>query len=132
MSESSAEDPQIDPGFDQRLAEAEEALRKAFGGKPADFETALKRAGRNLPRRGRTAGQEVLAAQQLAGHPQLRAQVDWVRVNRALDRVIAAAESVDMKDRRRGRVIGAAASLAFNLLLFFTLVVLFARWQGWV
>ncbi|GAA6149285.1 hypothetical protein NBRC116586_23470 [Pseudooceanicola nitratireducens] len=118
--------------FETRLDEAEAALRKTFGGKPAGFEAALARAGRRLPRRARKAGREVLAAQQLAGHPQLRLQVDWARVHRALDRVIDGAKSVDMKDRRKGWVIGAAASLAFNLLLFFTLVVLFARWRGWI
>ena len=118
--------------FDRRLGEAEEALRKAYGGKPGTFAAALKRAGRRLPRRARTAGQEVLAAQQLAGHPKLRQQLDWAKVNKAIDRIMAAAGSVDRAEQRKGRLIGVAASLAFNLILLFVLLVVFARWQGWV
>lgn len=118
--------------FDRRVAAAEKALRVAYGGKPGTFEEALRRAGRRLPRRARKAGQEIVAAQALAGHPQLRLQIDWARVERALERVVEAANKVDRKDTRKGKVLGALASLAFNLLLLFTLIVLFAVWQGWV
>jgi hypothetical protein len=118
--------------FDRRLAKAEKALRQAYGGKPDTFEAALRRAGRRLPRKARKAGEEVVAAQALVGHPKLRLQIDWARVTRNLDRVIEAANKVDRKDSRKGKVLGALASLAFNLLLLFTLVVVFALWQGWL
>lgn len=118
--------------FHRRVALAEKALREAFGGKPDTFEAALRRAGRRLPRGARKAGEEIVAAQALAGHPQLRLQIDWKRVDRALERVVEACKRVDRKDSRKGQVLGALASLAFNLLLLFTLIVVFAVWQGWL
>ncbi|WP_407495408.1 hypothetical protein [Pseudooceanicola sp. MF1-13] len=118
--------------FERRIAKAEKALREAFGGKPNTFEATLRRAGRRLPRKARRAGEEVVAAQALAGHPQLRLQIDWDRVTKNLDRVIEAARRIDRKDDRKGRILGALASLAFNLLLLFTLIIVFAVWQGWL
>ncbi|EAQ04889.1 hypothetical protein OB2597_06385 [Pseudooceanicola batsensis HTCC2597] len=121
-----------DEDFNRRTEEAREALRKAFGGKPDTLRDALKRAGRRLPSRARKAGEAVLAAQDLAGHPKLRQQIDPLKVDRELDRLIAGARGIDRNDRRRGWMLGALASLAFNFLLLFVLWLLFALWQGWV
>lgn len=118
--------------FHRKLEEVEKALRKVFGGKPGTFEDALRRAGRRLPRGARRAGEEVIAAQQLAGHPGLRMRIDWAKVNRSLDRVRDSLKGVDLKDRRKGFVIGALASLAFNLILLFVLILVVARWRGWI
>ncbi|WP_188476089.1 hypothetical protein [Primorskyibacter flagellatus] len=118
--------------FQRRKTEALLAFRKAFGGDPKALEPALRRAGRRLPRRARKAGARLVGAEQMLGNPKLQQQVDAKQVNRDFDRLIAGVSGVDMKDRRKGWVLGALASLAFNLLLLFTLFVLFARWRGWL
>ncbi|WP_136637209.1 hypothetical protein [Pseudooceanicola onchidii] len=119
-----------DSRFNRRVKEAETALKKAFGGKPADLRQALARAGRRLPIRARKAGAEILAAQDLAGHPKLQQQLDAKKLDRAFDRLMEGIQSVDVKDLRSRRLIGGLASLAFNLLLLAALVIAFARWRG--
>ena len=118
--------------FQKRKTEALLAFRKAFGGDPKALEPALRRAGRRLPRGARKAGLRLVGAEQMLGNPKLQQQVDAKQVHRDFDRLTAGVSGVDMKDRRKGWVLGALASLAFNLMLLFTLFVLFARWRGWL
>jgi len=116
--------------FDRRVQDALKALKKAFGGSPADLRQALARAGRRLPMRARKAGAEIVAAQGLAGHPKLQQQLDARKLDLAFDRLIEGAKSVKVSDLRKRWLLGALASMVFNLLLFFVIFVVFARWRG--
>ena len=73
-----------------------------------------------------------MKAQPLAEHPKLQQQLDGEKLDKQFDRLIAGIKSVDMADRRKGAVLGALAATAFNLLVFFGLLLLFAMWRGWV
>lgn len=116
--------------FDRRVAEAEKAMKKAFGGKPVPLRQSLAKAGRRIPARARKAGAEIVAAQDLAENPKLQQELDQKKLDRAFDRLIEGVKSVDMKEIRSRWLIGGLASLAFNFLLFVTLVLAFARWRG--
>jgi hypothetical protein len=116
--------------FDRRVGEAEKALSKAFGGSRLTLRDGLSRAGRRLPMRARKAGAEIVAAQDLTGHPKLQQQLDGKKLDRAFDRLQEGIKSVDIKDLRSRWLLGGLASLAFNILLFFGLFLAFLRWRG--
>lgn len=116
--------------FDRRVAEAEKALLKAFGGSRVTLREGLSRAGRRLPMRARRAGAEIVAAQDLAGHPKLQQQLDAKKLEKAFDRLQEGIKSVDVKEMRSRWFLGGLASMAFNILLFFGLLLAFLRWRG--
>lgn len=116
--------------FDRRVQETVKSLKRVFGGDPKDLRQAMARAGRRLPMRARKAGSEIVSAQGLAGHPKLQQQLDGAKLDLAFDRLHEGIKSVDMREVRRKRLLGALASLAFNLLLFLGIVLAFARWRG--
>ena len=123
----------FDPAhFQTRLKEAQTLLKRTFGGDPKTLKAGLHKAGRRLPRKARLAGREIVKAQPLADHPKLQQQLDGKKLDKQFDRLIAGIKSVDMADRRKGAVLGALAATAFNLLVFFGLLLLFAMWRGWV
>lgn len=69
-----------------------------------------------LPRHIRKAAAVVDKAAQQATHPKLAKQIDMIEVRAAHRVVVDHLRKVDPKERRRGMVLGAAASLAINML----------------
>lgn len=115
--------------FDRRVQDSLKALKSAFGGKPADLRQALARAGRRLPLKARKAGAEIVSAQSLAAHPKLQQQLDQKALDLAFDRLDEGVRSVDVGELRKRWLLGALASAAFNLLLLFVLLLVFALWR---
>ena len=74
----------------------------------------------------------LMAAEKQAGHPKLSRQLDGVKITMAFDMLGEALARVDMKDRRKGLILGVLGSMAFNLIALIALFVLFALWRGWV
>ena len=116
--------------FDDQAGEARRALKKTFGGDPKDLQAALRRAGRRLPWRARRAGKVLVAAQAQAENPTLHPQLDPKPLDRAHERLMEGIASVDVKGARTRWILGSLASLAFNLLLFFTLLIVGAKMLG--
>ncbi|WP_163847059.1 hypothetical protein [Pseudooceanicola aestuarii] len=118
--------------FERRLAKVEVALRRKFRQSEGDLEDLMRHAGRRLPRAAHEAAQGLVQTRLQAGHPKLAPQIDAGRVDRQFRTVEAAIAAHDPAEARKRRWIGAGASLAFNLLLFFGLVMGFALWRGWI
>ncbi|MBY6043013.1 hypothetical protein [Phaeobacter italicus] len=114
-----------------KIAELRELLkdREHAGG---DLALALKRARRRLPRRIYRLGQELAAVQPLLEHPKLRMTVEESKLSRSADEVIKHLKSIDLADRRRGRVLDILASMAFALIVVAVLLIVVLRWRGFV
>ena len=106
----------------------QEQLQMKLGVKGRSLEHALQRAGRRLPRRARARGQVIVQAEKLAGHPKLSRQMDGPALKDAYDGLSAHLGKIDVADRRRGKWLSLAGSLAGNLLI---VVVAFLGWLWW-
>ncbi|MEC8575651.1 MAG: hypothetical protein VXZ09_18660, partial [Pseudomonadota bacterium] len=88
---------------------------------------------RRLPRRIYRLGQELAAVQPLLEHPKLRMTVEEeAKLSRSADEVIKHLKSIDLADRRRGRVLDILASMAFALIVVAVLLIVVLRWRGFV
>jgi hypothetical protein len=107
-----------------RLMEDKLSLRRG------PFEARLRRAGRRLPARIRAQGQIVAEAAAMAAHPRLARRIDHAAVHRAYIEIRGYLQRVDRADLRRGALLGILGGLAFNLLLFAVLAIVFLHWRG--
>ncbi|MEZ5796925.1 MAG: hypothetical protein R3D63_05180 [Paracoccaceae bacterium] len=96
------------------------------------LEGKLRRAGRRLPRRVREAVSVLAEAEVMAQNPRLLVRVDEGMVAQAYDVAVRHLNGVDGGARRRGTLVGIAASIAFSLLVLAGLVVAFVYWRGLV
>ena len=90
----------------------------------------LRRAGRRLPARIRAQAQIVAEAEALSLHPRLARRIDRQAVSRAFAEVRDHLGAIDPGYLRRGALLGMLAGLAFNMLLFTALALVFLRWRG--
>ena len=103
-------------------------LEAKLGVKSRDLSQALRRAGRRLPRRVRAQAAVLVAAEKRVGHPKLARQMDGGAVREAYAHVRA----IDGADARKGRILGLAGVIAFNLLLIIVAFVIWLWWRGYV
>ncbi len=92
----------------------------------------LRKGGRLLPRRVRAAADVLQTGAVMAQNPKLWAQVDQQAVAQAYDTCVRHLNGVDGFDRRKGAVLGIAASVAFSILAVATLLFAVLRWRGFI
>ena len=115
-----------------KVARLEKLLARKFGAETGPLAERLRKVGRDLPKSVRRDVQTVIDAAALAGNPRLSLQGDPRKVAEAFDRAVAHLEAVDVKDRRRGRMLTILGAVMFNLLAVFILLVIVLRWRGLV
>ena len=76
----------------------------------------LRKGGRLLPRKVRTAAEFLASAATMAQNAKLLLQIDDAAVAAAYDICLRHLGRVDAADKRRGLIVGIAASIAFSLL----------------
>lgn len=106
-------------------------LRSREGGR-GDLETVLKRRRRQLPRRIYRQGMTLAAALPLLAHPQLQMTVDQAPLRKAVKEVRGHLHSINVTDRRRGRILGVLASMGFAILVVLILLITVLRLRGFV
>ena len=106
-------------------------LRAREGGR-GDFASVLKKRRRNLPRRVYRQGLQLAAAEPLLRHPRLQMTVDQVPLRRAAKELRDHLESIDVADRRWGRVLDVLGSMGFAVLVVIGLLVFVLRMRGFV
>jgi hypothetical protein len=116
----------------RKVEAVQELLTLKFGIKRAPLEKMLARAGRRIPKRMQAKIKVLIEAQRLAGHPKLARQMDGEVVVRAYDDVTAHLKSIDVADRRKGRILGLAGIVVFNLLFVIVAFVVWMWWRGYV
>ncbi len=102
----------------------------ALGVKARSLEAALRKAGRRLPARLHRQGAVILEAQALGGNPKLMRMVDTEAVARAEAEMLAHLKAIDRADVRRGKLLGLAGVIVFNLLIVVVAFLIWARATG--
>jgi hypothetical protein len=115
-----------------KAADLQKQLRAKLGVKSGSLEQGLHKAGRRLPRRVRARGQVIVDAQKLAGHPKLARQVNAVEIRDAYNGVSAHLGKIDVADRRKGKLLGLAGTIAGNLLIVVVGFLVWLWWRGYV
>ena len=92
----------------------------------------LRKGGRLLPRRVRAAAEILQTGAVMAQNPKLWAQVDQQAVAQAYDTCVRHLNGVDGGDRRKGALVGVAASAAFSLLVVVALLLVVLHWRGFI
>ncbi|MGC1496628.1 MAG: hypothetical protein WA790_12540 [Sulfitobacter sp.] len=107
-------------------------LEAKLGVKSRDLSQALRRAGRQLPRRIRAQGVVLADAEKLAGNPKLARQIDAGAVKDAYTQLSAHLRTINVADARKGRILGIVGVIAFNLLLIIVAFIIWLWWRGYV
>ncbi|MFX0542561.1 hypothetical protein ACEWPM_012615 [Roseovarius sp. S4756] len=116
--------------FQNDINTASEKLRSRLGARGATLAKQLKRAGRALPKSARAGGRRLVELQKMMAHPRLRRLVRAEDATAALAALNAPLDQVDVKERRKDRLLHFAGSLVGNLLLLLLLLVALLRWRG--
>jgi hypothetical protein len=123
----------VDPRDMSNKAAALRALMEAkLGARGRDLQTAVRRAGRRLPRRVRKQAQMLARTERMVGHPKVSRQVDARLVEKAFASVTDHLQQIDVADRRRGRLLSLAGALAFNVLAVAAGFVFYMWWRGYL
>lgn len=121
----------IDPvTFQEDIDATQVRLRTRLGARGKTLAQSLRRARRSLPRSAQQAGAQLVQMQAMAAHPRLRRLVGRAQVDAALRALNAPLATINVKERRKDRLLGLAASVVFNLLILGALVIAFMRWRG--
>ena len=92
----------------------------------------LRKGGRLLPRRVRAQAEVLAQSAALAQNPKLMMQLDQAAVAQAYDVCVKHLGKVDAWDRRKGAILGIAASIAASVLMIGALVLVVLRWRGFI
>ncbi len=92
----------------------------------------LRKGGQLLPRRVRNQADFLAQSAALAQNPKLMLQLDQAAVAQAYDVCVKHLGGVNAWERRKGAIMGFAASIAASLIVIGALVVLVLRWRGFV
>ncbi|GAB5432141.1 MAG: hypothetical protein EpisKO_15110 [Epibacterium sp.] len=93
---------------------------------------SLRRARRHVPHRLRKAADDLLHAEERFDHPRLALTLDEDVLVKKARRLRAYLTELDLKDRRKGRLLDMAATSAFAILCVIVLMVVVLRWRGFV
>ena len=103
--------------------------RLGYGGRTLARQIA--RAGRALPRPVAREARFLAQAAQIAANPRLVRMIDPARVDSAHRVVRDHLRNIDRRERRRARLTGIAAVVAFNLIVVAALVIAVLVWRGY-
>jgi hypothetical protein len=120
-------DPKV---FQSDVDAAADKLRTRLGARGRTLSRRLKNAGRALPKPARQAGLRLVELQAMMAHPRLRRLVRRSDVEAALAALTAPLNTIDVKERRKDRLLGFAGSAVGNLLLLALLVMIILHWRG--
>jgi hypothetical protein len=90
----------------------------------------LAKAGRRLPMGVRNDISAVAEAESMAQHPKIGRRMDPKMTHAAYERAAAFLQAIDVKDRRKGIALSILGSIAFNILVVITLLIVVLRWRG--
>ncbi len=114
-----------------KKAEQVASLMEAhLGTRGTQLTSAVKKAGRQLPRAQRAQAQVLIEALDLAAHPKLMRRIDTAAVDTAYTGLVGYLEAIDLAEARKTRRLNIAAGVAFNLLLVLVAFLVFFWWRG--
>ncbi|MCQ0093847.1 hypothetical protein [Roseovarius sp. M141] len=121
----------IDPVTFQKDIDAMQVkLRTRLGARGKTLAHSLHRARRSLPGSAQQAGARLVQMQAMVAHPRLRRLVARAQVDAALSALNAPLATINVKERRKDRLLGLAGSVVFNLLILGAAIIAFMLWRG--
>lgn len=90
----------------------------------------VRKGGRRLPKKVRVAAEALVQATEMVKSPKLMNRIDDELVAEAYDICLRHLNGIDVADRRKGVVVGIAASIAFSLLAVLVLMLVVVWWRG--
>ncbi len=119
-----------DTDIHTRITQTILLLRAKLGVRDKTLLASVKRAKRRLPRRIYKQALILAGAEQMAAHPKLRQVLDSPKLQHAAEEVQTHLSSINLADRRWGWFLGMLGGLAFNMLAFSCLLLVFLLWRG--
>lgn len=116
----------------RKVETVQDLLTAKFGLKRRPLAQMMKKAGRRVPGKLHRRAQVLIDAQALGGHPKLARQMDVAAIEQAYAECVAHLEAIDVADRRKGRVLGIAGAVVFNLLFVLVGFIAWMWWRGFV
>lgn len=107
-------------------------VEQRLGVRGRSLEDKLRRAGRRLPKAVREAATYLADAAEMAKSPKLLVRVDEAEVARAYDICLRHLNKLNRGERQKTALVGAAASVAFALLVVTVMVIALLYWRGLV
>lgn len=117
---------------EQQIAKTIQMLRAKLGVRGKTLSAALRKARHRLPRGVYKKALLLAQVEDRAAHPKLRLTLDSPALADAAEKVQTYLDAINLADRRKGWLLGMLGGMAFNILLFGTLLLLFLLWQGFV
>jgi hypothetical protein len=105
-------------------------LEEKLGIRGKGLEHKVKNAGRLLPRHVQRKAGVVAEALMMQGSPKMARLVNEAQVNTAFRDCETYLTSVNAWDRKMGKVVGVAASIAFSMIVVAALIVTVLVWRG--
>lgn len=116
----------------EMVAEVSDLLADRMKARGEDMAARLRHVRRRLPRRLRAEADRLAEAEEMAGHPRLAQQLDHERLAEAHAVLMRHLAPMGAADRRIGWILSILASVAFNLLLLFALLIAVLIWRGFL
>ncbi len=113
------------------IEELHALLRSREGGR-GDFATVLHKRRRQLPRHVFRQGLKLAAALPMLQHPKLHVLVDERPLRRAADDMRRHLKSINVVDRRVGRVLNVLGTVAFSFLVVLVMLVTVLKLRGFL
>ncbi|WP_425052033.1 hypothetical protein [Psychromarinibacter sp. S121] len=117
-------------GLNARSAALATLFEKKLKIRGDGLEEKLRHGKRRLPHWVRVEAGKLVAAQQLAAHPKLAAQVDADGLDVAATRCERWARGVDLSQQRRDAALRMVAGIAMNLLIVAGAFIAWLVWSG--
>lgn len=116
-----------------QMADRVASLMEArLGARGRGLDEKVKRAGRRLPRKVRTAATALADAALMAQNPKLLIRVDEGDVAANYDICVRHLGGLNLAQRRKGALLNLAASVAFSVLVVGAGVLAYLVWRGYV
>lgn len=116
----------------QMAARVAELMEARLGTRGSGLEAKVRRAGRRLPSKVRSAASDLAMAAAMAQNPKLLLQIDHDALARAYDLCVTHLNSVNPRARFMNGVVSVAASIAFSLLAVALILLAFLHWRGFI
>lgn len=97
-----------------------------------EFTAQAARARRHLPQSMRRRLERLVEALERMDHPKLALTLDEAGLVRDAKAIQHHLKTVNLADRRKGRLLDIAATVAFAVIILIALLVLVLRWRGFV
>ncbi len=109
-----------------------ELLQERLSAHGVDLRARLKKAGRRLPRKVRSAGEKLAEGAELSQNPRLYMQLDQAEFARAYDICVRHLGGINVKHRRVGILVNLAGSVAFAILVVLMGLIAVLYWRGFI